>query len=559
MMKMFDEMGFCGDLDFFNAPMTGEIQTTAGQRPDSDPIVDDDSSDEEMDVDELERRVWRDKMRLKRLKEMNRGNKEGGILDSAKQRQSQEQARRKKMSRAQDGILKYMLKMMEVCKAQGFVYGIIPEKGKPVSGASDNLREWWKDKVRFDRNGPLAISKYYSDNSIPGKNERSNPIGPTPHSLQELQDTTLGSLLSALMQHCDPPQRRFPLEKGVSPPWWPTGNEQWWPQLGLQKERGPPPYKKPHDLKKAWKVGVLTAVIKHMSPDIAKIRKHVRQSKCLQDKMTAKESATWIAIVNQEETLARELFPNSCPILTSSSSERGNGSFIIDDDNEYDVELTEEEPDIDFSRKRKNSIEMNSTATVESKIYKCEFLQCPHSQFHLGFTERSIRDNHQLSCPFGANNFGISNFHIDEIKPVFINQQPPQVVANPIQPSTLEVQDEGQKMITDLMSFYETNIQGKQNQSPNPNPMNILAPKNQNQHQPENYLHGQGIGMEAASFFEFDPNPIQNSNPNNNFHIVFGSPFNQTGSTVNYQEAFPGMIAMREETTMKQQDIPIWY
>ena len=30
----------------------------------------------------------------------------------------QDQARRKKMSRAHDGILKYMLKMMEVCKAQ---------------------------------------------------------------------------------------------------------------------------------------------------------------------------------------------------------------------------------------------------------------------------------------------------------------------------------------------------------------------------------------------------------------------------------------------------------
>ncbi|MCI77258.1 protein ETHYLENE INSENSITIVE 3, partial [Trifolium medium] len=76
---------------------------------------------------------------------------------------------------------------------------------------------------------------------------------------------------------------------GVPPPWWPTGDEDWWPQIGLPKDQGCPPYKKPHDLKKAWKVGVLTAVIKHISPDIAKIRKLVRQSKCLQDKMTAKE------------------------------------------------------------------------------------------------------------------------------------------------------------------------------------------------------------------------------------------------------------------------------
>ncbi|MBA0594661.1 hypothetical protein Gorai_011558, partial [Gossypium raimondii] len=265
---MFDEMTMCGDMNFFSAPL-GEKDVAVSQS-EAEATVEDDYTDEEVDVDELERRLWRYKMRLKRLKEQHKG-KEG--IDIAKQRQSQEQARRKKMSRAQDGILKYMLKMMEVCKAQGFVYGIIPEKGKPVTGASDNLREWWKDKVRFDRNGPAAIAKYQADNLIPGKNDGCNNIGPTPHTLQELQDTTLGSLLSALMQHCDPPQRRFPLEKGVPPPWWPTGNEEWWPQLGLPKDQGPPPYKKPHDLKKAWKVGVLTAVIKHMSPDIAKIRK----------------------------------------------------------------------------------------------------------------------------------------------------------------------------------------------------------------------------------------------------------------------------------------------
>ncbi|KAK4407529.1 protein ETHYLENE INSENSITIVE 3 [Sesamum angolense] len=241
-MMMFEDMGFCGDLDFFSSAPIKEADVCSLHSAEPEPVVEDDYSDEEIDVDELERRMWRDKMRLKRLKEMNKG-KEG--VDAAKQRQSQEQARRKKMSRAQDGILKYMLKMMEVCKAQGFVYGIIPEKGKPVSGASDNLREWWKDKVRFDRNGPAAITKYQVDNAILGKNEGSNPVGPTPHTLQELQDTTLGSLLSALMQHCDPPQRRFPLEKGVPPPWWPSGKEEWWHQLGLQKDQGPPPYKKP--------------------------------------------------------------------------------------------------------------------------------------------------------------------------------------------------------------------------------------------------------------------------------------------------------------------------
>ncbi|XP_015638500.1 protein ETHYLENE-INSENSITIVE 3-like 2 [Oryza sativa Japonica Group] len=91
---------------------------------------------------------------------------------------------------------------MEVCNAQGFVYGIIPEKGKPVSSASDNVRSWWKEKVRFDSNGLAAIAKY---------------------------------------QHYDPPQRRFPLEKGVPPPWWPEGTEAWWPESVMPSPSWPPP------------------------------------------------------------------------------------------------------------------------------------------------------------------------------------------------------------------------------------------------------------------------------------------------------------------------------
>ncbi|GMH10961.1 hypothetical protein Nepgr_012802 [Nepenthes gracilis] len=135
-MIMFEELAFCGDFDFFHGTLLeGDVAA-----PDSGPVsaVEDDYSDEEIDVYELERRMWRDKICLKWLKGQTKV-KEG--IDVTEQRLSQEQARRKKKSRAQDGILKYMLKMMEVCKAQGFVYGIIPEKGKPVSGPSDNLRK----------------------------------------------------------------------------------------------------------------------------------------------------------------------------------------------------------------------------------------------------------------------------------------------------------------------------------------------------------------------------------------------------------------------------------
>ncbi|XAR60261.1 hypothetical protein NMG60_11033548 [Bertholletia excelsa] len=603
---MFDEMGFCGDFELFSAPL-GEGNISAPQaEAEAEAVVDDDYSDEEIDVDELERRMWRDKMRLKRLKELNKGK---DCVDAAKQRQSQEQARRKKMSRAQDGILKYMLKMMEVCKAQGFVYGIIPEKGKPVSGASDNLREWWKDKVRFDRNGPAAIAKYQADNSIPGKNEGSNSVGPTPHTLQELQDTTLGSLLSALMQHCDPPQRRFPLEKGVPPPWWPSGNEEWWPQLGLQKDQGPPPYKKPHDLKKAWKVGVLTAVIKHMSPDIAKIRKLVRQSKCLQDKMTAKESATWLAIINQEEALARERYPDRCPPLSSSG---GSGSFAINDCSEYDVDGAEDEPNfdiqeqkpnglnllnmgmerindrlpvqqlshpikdevignLDFTRKRKPANELNNL--LNHKIYTCEFLQCPHNEVRRGFTDRSSRDNHQLNCPYRSNSteFGLPNFHSNEVKPVvftqpFVQSKTAAPSVNSIQPafdlSGLGVPEDGQKMISELMSLYDANVQGNKHSQG-------LSQPNVHYQQENNYIHNQGVVVEGNIFEEvsmpmnrpmfpqqedrFDQCKVLNSsfeaNPGDNFHLMFGSPFNL--HSVDYTEGIQGIAS--------KQDTSLWY
>ncbi|KAL3645099.1 hypothetical protein CASFOL_010279 [Castilleja foliolosa] len=301
-----------------------------------DPNIEEkDVSDEEIDADELEKRMWKDTVKLKRLKErqklaLQQKNKSNSSTT--------DQARRKKMARAQDGILKYMLKLMEVCKARGFVYGIIPEKGKPVSGASDNIRAWWKEKVKFDKNGPAAIAKYDAE-CLTRENGLGQHTGNPQSVLQDLQDATLGSLLSSLMQHCNPPQRKYPLEKGVGPPWWPTGNEEWWTRLGLPKGQAPP-YKKPHDLKKMWKVGVLTAVIKHMSPDIAKIRRLIRQSKCLQDKMTAKETSIWLGILSREEAFVRHPSSDNGSSGISdlpSKSRKSKKKMCVDSDSEYDV------------------------------------------------------------------------------------------------------------------------------------------------------------------------------------------------------------------------------
>lgn len=592
---MFEDIGFCGDLDFFSLGPIKGVDLCPPQSADPGPeieplaeqVVEDDYTDDEIDVDELERRMWRDKMRLKRLKELNKGKES---VDSAKKQQSQEQARRKKMSRAQDGILKYMLKMMEVCKAQGFVYGIIPEKGKPVSGASDNLREWWKDRVRFDRNGPAAIAKYKAENCVLERSEAENSLGPTPHTLQELQDTTLGSLLSALMQHCDPPQRRYPLEKGVPPPWWPSGKEEWWHQLGLQKDQGPPPYKKPHDLKKAWKVGVLTAVIKHMFPDIGKIRKLVRQSKCLQDKMTAKESATWLAIINQEEALARDLYPDRCLPLSSCG---GSGTLLIADSSEYDVEGVEDDSNFevheqkpsphqlsniglerfqdrvpvqqqsytikdevinnfDFSRKRKLNDEFGNM--MDPKTLTTEPPPRPtHVELRHGFQDRTDQD---------SSEFGVANFSIKEVKPAAFSQSFVQPKPTTIDLSALGVPEDGQRMINNLMSFYDTNIQ--ENKNTNVSTSVSKEPSLQHlQYQQNGYLQGQEILLEPNIFpdnmsvDQFHQSKVTNppfgSNGAENFQLMFGPPFNI--SSMDYTDNFPDV----SRDNQIKQDLSIWY
>nr|CAC87091.1 ethylene-insensitive 3 protein [Phalaenopsis equestris] len=460
--------------------------------PDNFPevIPDDEDSDEDIEVEELERRIWRYRLLVKQRKEQQ-NTKNRDFSDSVKHRQSQEQARRKKMSRAQDGILKYMLKMMEVCKAQGFVYGIIPEKGKPVSGASDNLRGWWKEKVRFDRNGPAAIAKYQVDNGIQSPNSELNSRFISPHSLQELQDTTLGSLLSALMQHCDPPQRRFPLEKGIPPPWWPTGKEDWWPQVGFSNDQPPPPYKKPHDLKKAWKVGVLTSVIKHLSPDIDKIRRLVRQSKCLQDKMTAKESATWLAVVKQEEDMFRDLHPDACPPPSSAS----NGTISFSSScNEYDVEGVDDDDDDKCGEVMKNQdpidmnnvFSMNNEEFIRKRAANCEpeMILNQGSVFNGETTKfrrndyQSMKSNqlYQNSCystnppPFITSSafqpnenkpqiFSMSPMVVQQPKMASVNLQPAAAIATtPFSISGLGLPDDGQKLIAELLNQYDSNM-----------------------------------------------------------------------------------------------------
>ncbi|XP_057786081.1 putative ETHYLENE INSENSITIVE 3-like 4 protein [Salvia miltiorrhiza] len=350
------------------------------------------SEDESISFADLNRRMWKDRMRMQKMK----AKLEAEQPDTA---EKLEHSRRKKMCRAQDAILKYMVKIMDVCKGQGFVYGIVPDKGKPVTGASDSLRRWWKEDVRFDVNAPAAIADF-----LP---QMTAEMGPDSfmHLLQELHDTTLGSLLSALMQHCVPPQRRFPLERGLAPPWWPRGDELWWGDQGdAAHEHGPPPYRKPHDLKKAWKVSVLAAIIKHMAPDLERMRRLVSQSKSLQQKMTANDSATWAKVVNQEEAIVK-LAQKSLKISDPDEDEQGES------DEDLGLIRANEKRPCEFGSGRLHL------------AYACQNSGCPRNADEAGFADKNSRIDHQLICAYGNTENGLQLFLNDQQKETKILQE----------------------------------------------------------------------------------------------------------------------------------------
>ncbi|KAG0467914.1 hypothetical protein HPP92_017242 [Vanilla planifolia] len=78
-------------------------------------LTENDVSDEEIEEEELARRMWRDKVKLK-----GSGAPKDCRTGSFKSRKPSSPLTRllEKMSRAQDGILKYMLKLVEVCNAR---------------------------------------------------------------------------------------------------------------------------------------------------------------------------------------------------------------------------------------------------------------------------------------------------------------------------------------------------------------------------------------------------------------------------------------------------------
>jgi ethylene-insensitive protein 3 len=135
------------------------------------------------------------------------------------------------------------------------------------------------------------------------------------------------------------------------------------------------------------------------------------------------------------------------------------------------------------------------------------------------------------------------------------------------------VPEDGQKMIGELMSFYDSNVQGDKNANPN-----SLVTNGQNSlpkvaHQQDEYFRGQGVRLDGNFFEEsnissnhhvfpreegqFDQFKVVSSpfetNHNNNFPMMFGSPFDLP--SFDYKEDLQGLALPME----KQSETSIWF
>ncbi|KAL6661757.1 hypothetical protein ACP70R_001141 [Stipagrostis hirtigluma subsp. patula] len=80
-----------------------------------------------------------------------------------------------------------------------------------------------------------------------------------------------------------------------------------------------------------------------MAPNFDKIRNHVRKSKCLQDKMTAKESLIWLGVLQREEKSTHSS-GSAASEITRHISAGDRDEDIYSSSDEYDVDYLEAPP-----------------------------------------------------------------------------------------------------------------------------------------------------------------------------------------------------------------------
>ncbi|XP_047952795.1 putative ETHYLENE INSENSITIVE 3-like 4 protein [Salvia hispanica] len=184
---------------------------------------------------------------------------------------------------------------------------------------ADLNRRMWKDRMRMQKmKATLDAADRASFGIVPEKSQSRGPLGPRaggrrrsadrrPHCVAGflpragLPGPEIAGLLHAhaagapgktlggcflLSQHACPPSGLSPGGPGAAGA---AGGELWWGAGEARRARAPP-YRKPHDLKKAWKVSVLPRLCtwRRFGAD-----EEARQPvQVLQHKMTAKDTAT---------------------------------------------------------------------------------------------------------------------------------------------------------------------------------------------------------------------------------------------------------------------------
>ncbi|OWM65735.1 hypothetical protein CDL15_Pgr015159 [Punica granatum] len=239
--------------------------------------------------------------------------------------------------------------------------------------------------------------------------------------------------------------------------------------------------------------------------------------------------------------------------------------------------MIERNPGSDLIPKRKQPYD-GPMVKINQEIYTCENPQCPYSDYWLHFMDKSSRNNHQLNCPFqkyhsASQRFGgIPKYQVaSEFKPVVSR---PFAQPNPTTgfgASRLSLPEDGQRIISDLMSYYSTN------QPRNKGPSNtkvavesyISRPSQKVQHSmDENFGRGViNIPEEAnglpPNHSVFQPIEIQ-------FHQckAFDSPFNPAGlsdSIGDFRFSSPFNLATSlvaadyTVSLLPKQDVSMWY
>ncbi|KAM6543040.1 hypothetical protein CsatB_007487 [Cannabis sativa] len=120
---------------------------------------------------------------------------------------------------------------------------------------------------------------------------------------------------------------------------------------------------------------------------------------------------------------------------------------------------------------------------LDQGLYNCEYSECFMYHDYFGFLNKTSRNNHQMNCTHGSNPsqaFGLPNLQINNEIPT-TSQQMNQ--ASHYDDSNLDIPEDGKKKVSDLLSFYDTFMQ-QRNETPNPG--NLPVPTDmENHNQPQ--------------------------------------------------------------------------